>query len=182
LKTEELLNRHQWPQPCGSLAELIIAADKSSIISESDISKRNFAVRRLLENERLRAINVKSDNNCYFRSLSVCVYGNEEHHASLRAEVAHHINEQAITSSPADSAVLHKCSTDIARDGFWPGEDVIAATANCLKRTICVYLAAGNSSPICYVPSSVHPPDKTQPPIKVAFLEPGHYNAVLPLN
>ncbi len=156
---------------------LINAADESSIVSPSDILTRNAAVMYQLTAEHLRAIDVEGDNNCYYRALAVCLYGNERRHASLRATVARHIGKQADTASLADGAVLRKRAADVACDGHWPGEDVIVATANSLQRTIQIYLAAGANSPRLYSPQPAS--GKVMPPLKLAFLEPGHYNAVV---
>ena len=57
------------------------------------------------------------------------------------------------------------------------GEDIILATADCLKRDIQVfkYIEDNGTSPTIYTPLSG---PVAQPSLMVAFIEPGHYCAV----
>jgi hypothetical protein len=124
----------------------------------------------------LRTIDVGGAGNCFFLSVSFGLYGDEKHHAAVRASVAQFIRKQAEAAQPNDRAVLLKRAADVSRDGFWPGEDVIVATAQCLQRPLHVYAAVG-VSPLVYLPLSA--PAKDVLPLKIAFMEPGHYNAVV---
>ena len=136
---------------------------------------RNAAVYRQLANDYLRAVDVAGDGTCYFRALSFCIHGNQRSHASLRALIASHVKRQAETAATEDKATLLKRAADIATDRFWPGEDIVLATAFCLQRAIVVYVAHGSSSPLTYSPLTA----SGKPPLTLAFFEPGHYMAVV---
>ena len=60
---------------------------------------------------------------------------------------------------------------------IWPGEDIVLATAFCLQRAIVVYVAHGSSSPLTYSPLTA----SGKPPLTLAFFEPEHYMAVVPI-
>ena len=142
-----------------------------------NVLSRNAAVYHQLANDYLRAVDVAGDGNCYFRALSFCIHGNQRSHASLRALIASHVKRQAETAATEDKATLLKRAGDIATDRFWPGEDIVLATAFCLQRAIVVYVTHGSSSPFTYSPLTA----SSKPPLTLAFFEPGHYMAVVPI-
>ena len=165
-------------EPCGSLAAaaIISAASTSAVLTADDIRTRNDDVMRQLSAKHLQAVDVCSDGNCFFRALSVCLNGHQDNHSSLRKLIASHVLKQAEAAHPADRAALRQRAQEVAADGFWPGEDIVLAASDFLKRPILVYAAHGNSSPIQYLPSSSI---NTLSPISVAFFEAGHYMAVI---
>lgn len=158
------------------IAEITAAADQSVILDAATIQLRNRALERQLADVHLRAIDVGGAGNCFFLSVSFGLHGDEKHHAAVRASIAQFIRKQAEAAQPNDRAILLKRAADVSRDGFWPGEDVIVATAQCLQRPLHVYAAVGDS-PLVYLPLSA--PPKNVLPLKIAFMEPGHYNAVV---
>lgn len=158
------------------IAEITAAADQSVILDAATIQLRNRDLERQLADVHLRAIDVGGAGNCFFLSVSFGLHGDEKHHAAVRASIAQFIRKQAEAAQPNDRAILLKRAADVSRDGFWPGEDVIVATAQCLQRPLHVYAAVGDS-PLVYLPLSA--PPKNVLPLKIAFMEPGHYNAVV---
>lgn len=158
------------------VAEVTAAADRSVVLDAATIQLRNRALERQLTDVHLRAIDVGGAGNCFFLSVSFGLHGDEKHHAAVRASIAQFIRKQAEAAQPNDRAILLKRAADVSRDGFWPGEDVIVATAQCLQRPLHVYAAVGDS-PLVYLPLSA--PAKDVLPLKIAFMEPGHYNAVV---
>ena len=112
------------------------------------ILSRNAAINRQLAAYYLRAIDIAGDGNCYFRALSFCISGNQRNYKSLRALIALYVNRQAEAAAPEDKGTLFKHAADIATNGFWPGEDIVLPTANCLQRAILVYVAHVASSPL----------------------------------
>ena len=114
----------------------------------------------------------------FFRALSVCLHGHQGNHSSLRKLVASYVSKQSDAAHPADRAVLGRRAQEVAADGFWPGEDVVLAASDCLQRPILVYVAHGTSSPIQYLPSSSISTLSVLP-ISIAFIELGHYMAVI---
>lgn len=121
-------------------------------------------------------VDVAGDGNCFYRSLSVCLYRHEEAHADIRQKVAQSIADKASCATPDDRAALLRRAAYISRNRTWPGEDVILATAECLKRHLHIYIAGARDAPSRY--SSDVMPSGT-PPLTLAFYEPGHYRAVI---
>lgn len=163
-------------EPSGSLAAIIAAAAQPSSITAIDIKTRNAAVNSQLAAKRLRAVDTDGDGNCFFRALSYCLYQDQRQHTTLRASIASYVSRQADVALPEDKDSLRKRAAEVAKDKFWPGEDIILASANFLQQTIQVYLAHGISSPISYSPSTT----SSKSPLSIAFFEPGHYKAVVP--
>ena len=126
-------------------------------------------------------MDVQGDGNCFFRAVSVCVYGDQTHHISLHTSVARHIQvmgrpifiRAGITD--VDDVSLKKSAHAVEADGTWVGQDAILATADYLQRDVNIYVASSQFSPV------VHPPvtcKVTLPSINMAFYERGHYMAV----
>ena len=132
---------------------------------------------QLLHNH-LTTTDVIGDGNCFFRALSVCLYGHENEHTTLRSSVANHLRATIVNVSSPDSDALLRAVADVARDGSWVGEDVIAATAEYLQRIIHVYFAASSASPRIYSPLHQSSQCSTSSPLLVAFYEPGHFRSV----
>jgi OTU-like cysteine protease len=171
-------------EPVGSLAAVLQASSTSAALDQLTIYNRQAAVDKQLADRNLTSINVLGDGNCFFRAISVCLYGHEHEHAALRADIAKHFEAtagglaSAMDIGPEDYAELRKRAAIVGRDGEWAGEDVILTTSAFLQRDIHVYLAGANSSPMIYSPL-VHSMSK---PINIAFYEPGHYRAVIEKN
>jgi hypothetical protein len=124
----------------------------------------------------LSVTDVAGDGNCFYRALSVSIYGHQNEHTALRKSIAQHVLKQSENSTTMDYRALQRRALDIAKDGSWAGEDSILAAANFLQRPIHVYVAAV-CSPLIYVPSS---PLVCCLPILIAFYEPGHYRSLRP--
>jgi OTU-like cysteine protease len=143
---------------------------------------RNAAVEKQLADKHLRTINVEGDGNCFYRAISVGLYGTESHCNTLRKSVALHMldhGERIFAKAgvgPVDSVSLHNASSNISQDFSWAGQDAILAAADLLNRDIYVYVSGDHCSPIVHSPTSL----PCLQPIQIAFFEPGHYRAVLP--
>ena len=119
-------------------------------------------------------MDVISDGNCYFRALSVVLYGREGEFSVLCQSFVEHLKESLSTSSTVND--VHKYVSDISSDGVWVGEDIIATAADHLQRNIYVYMLTSSTSPLVYSPQTT---DLMLPPICIAFYELGHFRAVL---
>ena len=135
---------------------------------------RNESVNRQLYKDHLRTIAVQDDGNCFFRSLSMCLFGHQNNHNDLRKTLSNHIRSQAEAAPPADRAVLIRRAADIAKCCVWVTEDVIVAAADYLRRNINIYISATQSSPLVYPPSTSPVGDS----LTIASYEPSHYMAV----
>ena len=120
------------------------------------------------------------DGNCFFRALSVSMYGNQNEYGALRAGVARFISTQSQSAAltPYDRDALRQRAAYISSNGTWAAEDIILATANNLQLAIHVCFAASGTSPMIYSPSLSKP---SLSPLMLAYFEPGHYCSVAPL-
>lgn len=123
----------------------------------------------------MHAIDVLGDGNCFFRSLSVCMYGHQNSHDNIRQSVSRSIINQASSAPPSERAALLQRAEYVSTTKAWPGEDVIIATAVCLQRLLHIYVAGGSAAPLVYSPDTA-PADSS--PLLLAFYEPGHYRSV----
>ena len=135
---------------------VISAASTSTVVTADDICARNEKVMRQLYVEHLQAVDV----------------------CALRKLVASYVSKQSDAAHLADRTALHRRAQELAADSFWPGEDIVLAASDCLQRPILVYVAHGTSSPIQYLPSSSIS-TLSLSPIRIAFIEPGHYMTVI---
>ena len=116
------------------------------------------------------------DGNCFYRAVSVSLYGDQNNYSTLRKSIANFIVSMQTGTSFADFESLRQLAANVSKDGTWAGEDVIVVTANYLQRQIHVYFASVTASPLKYSPQLATLPSTL--PILIAFYEPGHYRAV----
>ena len=142
---------------------------------------RNSALEAQLAAKSLKSINVSGDGNCFFRALSMSLYGDESAHAQLRTSIAQHLADFSnviFTSAGiafSDSASITKAADAIRQPCAWAGEDNALVAADLLQRDIQVYIASESVSPLTYSPIRHRLPEQ---PIRLAFYEPGHYCAL----
>jgi hypothetical protein len=161
---------------------LFEAAAKQSVISLEDIQLRNAGVEKQLTSNSLMSVNVRGDGNCFFRALSVCLHGHEQHHVELRKHIAQHMADHSdvifadYCSSPDDRNFFCKLAATTFDDGVWVGENVIKAAAHFLQREIHVFIPSAAISPLSYKPGTIL---TTLEVVRLGFYEPGHYRAVV---
>ena len=63
---------------------MAVASFSAAITNMHDIKARNKDLDKQLAANNLRSVDGRGDGNCYFRSLSVVLYGDESRHAFLR--------------------------------------------------------------------------------------------------
>ena len=145
---------------------------------------RNAAVRKMLRDMCLMSVNVTEDGNCFYRALSFILHGNEDHHTELRRSIADHLTRNYKYIFNVSNIVTHADNISIEQhiqrmrlDGVWAGEETILAAADFLKRELHVfkYVTSSVISPTVYTPASG---SCLGSPLRIAFLEPGHFHAV----
>ena len=83
---------------------------------------------------------VLSDGNCFFRSLSFCFYGTDDHHLAVRKTVVGHISSnkgnysRLVFHGSIDEHVIH-----MAKPCTWATQVELQATADCYNRDIYIY-------------------------------------------
>ena len=158
------------------MSAFINAAAQASSIDPIEIRSRNEALNVQLQNKQLSTIDVEGDRKCFFRAMSVILYGYQHCRAAPWKKIARHVDEQTnLSASSNDIAALHQLATYIRMDSTWAGEDVISAAANPLSRSIHEYFAVSNNSPLKYLPA--HAQVNIQSSLLLAFYESGHYRS-----
>ena len=64
------------------------------------------------------------DGNCFYRAVSVSVYGDQSRHGNLRKALANYVVKQREFISPAEVESLKRLTADIKTDGSWAGENI----------------------------------------------------------
>jgi hypothetical protein len=131
----------------------------------------------------LTSVDVMGDGNCFFRAACLVLYGDDNRHVTLRHDVAAHIErEGAILGgvadvSPDDGETFLMHVQSLYANGTPVGEDAILALANICHRIVVIHLA--DVAPQPYSPADG---DIRGSSVNLAFYEPGHYRAVLPVS
>jgi hypothetical protein len=156
-------------------------------LDDATIRARNMAVNACLACLNLQAVDVIGDGNCLFRSISICMCGDQSLHTELRQRTATHMaaNYASLFNSSGMSSVdassLRNCVSRIERANTEVGEECILTAADLLQRPVHVYKfvqpGSSGTTPTVYAPTTCA---AVHAPISIAFYEPGHYCAVMP--
>ena len=142
-----------------------------------------MALNKQLSEQGLRSIDVIGDGNCLFRAVSKVIYGSENRHVYLRQQAANIVAESGCIldgltdTSPDDNHSFAEHLKVIRTPDKAVGEDMIIALAKFFKCCIKVHIA--HSEPLIYQPLTSIVSDCS---VNIAFYEPGHYRAVLPID
>ena len=145
-----------------------------------EIIWRNAALEAQLSQRDLVTRDVQADGNCLFRAVSFVINGHERDHESLRAATASHIeNSECILGglldkSPDDDDSFREHIVTFRTVGNAAEEDAIIALTEVVHREIDVFIA--DADLLTYKPTIF---DINVDPMRIVFVEPGHYMAVL---
>ena len=154
----------------------------ASIRDTNEVARRNASLEKALFKYGLKTVDVVADGNCFFRSASCILYGNENNHSLLRECVASHIEQSGcllngiVNEFPDDGLSFLAHVKSIRSNGHSVGVDAAIALANVVGRSVIIHIA--DAEPQIFAPET--PTNDT--PIQLAFLEPGHYRAVVSVN
>ena len=165
----------------GAKCETILGvAKKPSAIDSTTIQKRNLYVDKQLFDNKLLSVEVEGDGNCFYRTLSYSVYGQQSNHLQLRKFIAQHLlsYHEQIFVMKTNSEFSKKCIGSMQADGTWSEEESIVTAADFLLRDILMHKfgTTAAASPIHYTSSMCV---SSSSPLLVAFYEPGHYRSVV---
>jgi hypothetical protein len=116
---------------------------------------------------------------CQYLKLLVIHHICQARNAALRLQLQRK-QLKLVNVQGNDVETMRKCqqrASAMMRDKVWAGEDVILAAADYLQRDIHVFIAAEQASPLVYSAGVT-----VLPPVRIAFTEPGHYQAVLDMD
>jgi hypothetical protein len=126
-------------------------------------------------------VDVNGDGNCFYRAACYGLHGSDAFHAELRQELADYVVQQGsvlggLVSAANNSLMFSKYVQALLTNGECVGEEAVVALANMCVREVRIYSA--HVDPLVYMPVSG---SVTGPPVSLAFFEPGHYRAVVPV-
>ena len=154
----------------------------------ADIVARNCLVDTQLHSSKSVSFDVLGDGNCLFRAVSFCVFASQDRHGLLRHQAAEWVEKHGnpvlvdgLSLSPDDGLSMQDHLRSLRSEGTSVGEDAIIALSHVLNRNIIVYIAG--CEPLVYKPSVLNGLEvcSQEPSISLAFYEPGHFKAVVPL-
>jgi hypothetical protein len=92
---------------------------------------------------------IRGDGNCFFRSISFALTGNEDHHLEVRKCVVEHIlflGDKIKSFLQANhTAKSYIKNSNMTKSGIWASEVEIFATAHLLKTDIYIYGKSGKT-------------------------------------
>ena len=92
----------------------------------------------------LNSVPIEPDGNCFFRAISFCLTGNEDHYHTVRVAICNHLLKNALLFRPflragQGSIQSHISLTGMHMDGVWATEIEILALSHLLKTEIYTY-------------------------------------------
>ena len=128
-------------------------------------------------------MNFTGDSNCYFRALSVCIFGHERGYMALRQVIMWLLSTAGsilagfiVTDDDLQNEVICTHLVQMKKYGTWVREKIIDA-AIYLQINFHVYTGCGINSPSVY--HAPHIDAITKFYILLSYYEPGHYIAVI---
>lgn len=130
---------------------------------------------------RLTTVDVRGDGNCFYRAACHVLHGSDDFHAELRQELADYVIKSGsllggLVSSSRNRTTFGMYVQALKTDGESVGEEAIIALTNMCQREVRIYTAY--IDPLVYRPACG---DVIGEPVSLAFYEPGHYRAVVPI-
>lgn len=127
----------------------------------------------------LTQVEMKDDGNCQFRAISQELFGTQDHHRLVRAEVVAHMTchspEYRAYFAPEEwDAYIAKMS----QDGEWGDELTLRATADAFEIRIHVVTSTDQNWYLMYQPSIGCPPGRE---VFLTYIAPIHYNTLEPI-
>jgi hypothetical protein len=146
------------------------------------VSDRHRALEQDLSSRGLTTIDVLGDGNCFYRAACYGLYGCDTWHADLRRRNAEYVMQagsllEGLVSAANNTELFSKYVEAMLTDGESVGEEAVVALTNVCKREVHIFTA--HVGPIVYKPAN---DDVSGEPVSLAFFEPGHYRAVVPVN
>ena len=105
------------------------------------VTLRHAKLNQQLQEIRLKAVDVSSDGNCFFRAASCALCGHEGVYLQLRETVTTDLEQNDciiydLTDTSPEDGQFVKNVQSLHMDGFAVGQDAIMALDNVLKRAV----------------------------------------------
>lgn len=138
--------------------ELEQALLASAALYQETNDARALAQKRLaeaLELYRGRVCAVAADGNCQFRALSVALYGSEERHAEMRAQVVQQMRRCPQDYSPFVHEPFGEYLARMERDGEWGDNVTLQAASDKLSCRVKVFTDVPGSECVTVTPKQL---------------------------
>ncbi|CAJ1360790.1 unnamed protein product [Effrenium voratum] len=151
-----------------------VVAPELETSQEAEAARRHARLERLLAAHGLAERPVAGDGNCQFRALADQLYGSEEHHDAIRAQVLEQLRTlpsryQGFVPGRFESYLAH-----MARDGAWGDHVTLQAAADVLGVRIHVVSDFLEEAYIEVTPEQ----QKSSKVLKLCFWAEVHYNSL----
>lgn len=171
--------------PMQSQTELQLALRESQELQqavERSAAESRTRLAKVLDLYQLRLRPVQADGNCQFRALAVQLYGDESHHAALRARVVQQLRQRPDRYEGYMYGTYENYLEEMTRDGHWGDNVTLQAASDLLNREIQVLTDQPGSSLLELKPearSDACEGTPQQGALCLAFLTEVHYDAVV---
>jgi len=147
----------------------------------------NMKLKATLESEGLSIVDMSSDGNCLFRSLSDQLYNDRgHHHDEVRSDICDFMAEnedefkmflvfEGDGKNTQDATDFESYIEDTRRDGVWGGNLELVAAARMYRRNITVYSA---TLAVFTIECECEPEETSGPDMLLSFQSGDHYNSV----
>ncbi|KAG2917468.1 hypothetical protein PC115_g10715 [Phytophthora cactorum] len=131
----------------------------------------------------LRIYDIEGDGNCLFRSVSHQVYGDDSHHALVRAACMDYMESEKEYFEPyvvGDMAAFMRYLSYKRRDGVWGDDPELQALCELYDRPAEVFAydpQQGFRKLRCFHENSAL--SRTRPPIRLSYYGGGHYDSLV---
>ena len=144
--------------------------------------EKNKELYEALRQGGLRVEEMVGDGNCFFRAVSFGVYGTDKYHLKVRVEISEYISQRGVGwegNVEMDESMFNRCIEKLREVGNYEfvGEITILAVADIYGRKVRIYRGRWC---IVYSPCNDRPGKGNE--IKLGFIEPAHYVAVVGIN
>ena len=168
----------EWVQ---AEADKIASGGARGALSEAKDSGEGGAqegMKELCARHNCEEVRVDGDGNCQFRALSLGLYGSEDHHADVRANIVQHLRENPETYSAfmEPDEDFAEYINRISQDGQWGDEVTLRAFERCNGRGVRV-LSDNEQNPVIN-PTFEGPLEDT---ITITHYGELHYNGTKPI-
>ena len=121
----------------------------------------------------------QGDGNCHFRALSLGLYGSEDRHAEVRANIMQHLREnpERYSAFVETDEVFADFVNRMSQDGEWGGHRTLRAFEQSYRRGVLV-LNDNEQNPILDPAFE----DSSEDPITVTHYGEVHYNGTRPIH
>lgn len=164
----------------GLVAREMAAEQRAKLLpSDAKVQEGKELLRQRCAFLGLRQVEMKDDGNCQFRAVSQELFGTQQHHATVRAEVVAHMRRQeAEYRSLFDEGEWRTYVAQMARDGEWGDELTLKAAADAFQVKIHVVTSTNNNWYLMYQPDKTD--RKMGRELFLTYIAPIHYNALEP--